>query len=337
MLLACALALTSVAARSDPAGAAGGVIPAESPELSYTDAFILGIVEGVTEYLPVSSTGHLILANRFLDLDHDVPLEDENGAVLWRIPPDPVNPSRPEGVAYLFSDAVNAYTIVIQAGAILAVILLYWRRLAGVLAGLAGRNAEGLKLGRNLILSFLPAVVFGLLLEDWIDTYLFGPGPVVAALVAGAFLMLAAESWRKRRFTSREMPEDADLHELTPKQALLVGLLQCLAMWPGTSRSMMTIVGGYLVGLSPPRAAEYSFLLGLITLSAAAAYKFLKQGALMLQVLEPGPVLLGCVVACISALLAVRWLVGYLSRHGLALFAGYRIVLAAVVSVVLFG
>ena len=297
--------------------------------LTYADAFILGVVEGITEYLPISSTGHLILTNALLGLDSKDPLVTASGDPLWLDPPSISSPGTP----YTLKDAADAYAIMIQAGAIAAVILLYWSRLMGILAGLLGKNEEGLRLFRNLALSFAPAVVLGLLLDDWIEARLFGVIPVLIALVAGAFLMLWVERFRRHRHTySRYDPEAGpDLHELKPGQAIMIGLLQCVAMWPGTSRSMMTIVGGYLAGLSPKRAAEYSFLLGLITLSAAAGYTTLKDGERMLQVLDPGPLLVGCLVACISAVLAVKWLVNYLTRHGLALFAWYRIVLAAAI------
>ncbi|MFW6354862.1 MAG: undecaprenyl-diphosphate phosphatase, partial [Verrucomicrobiota bacterium] len=149
-------------------------------------------------------------------------------------------------------------------------------------------------------------------------------------LAAGGVLMWAVERWRRRTQTP-VLGEGVDLPEMALSQCLMIGLLQCVAMWPGTSRSMMTIVGGYLVGLSPRRAAEFSFLLGLITLSAAASYKTIKDGREMLQVLELGPVLFGTLVAFIAAALAIKWLIAFLSRHGLGLFAGYRLILALLV------
>ncbi len=148
--------------------------------------------------------------------------------------------------------------------------------------------------------------------------------------------MLIVERWRKRGQSGNVDPDDGpELHELSLRQSLTIGFIQCLAMWPGTSRSMATIVGGYLMGLSPKRAAEFSFLLGLITLSAASGYKLVGDGEQMLAALDLGPVLVGCLVAFVSAALAVKWLVGYLSKHGLALFAWYRIALAIAVFVFL--
>lgn len=279
-------------------------------QLNYLDAFVLGVVEGITEYLPVSSTGHLILTNHFLGLE-------DHGEEL--------------------SAAANAYAIIIQGGAILAVIILYWGRLMKILMGVLGRDPDGLRLFINIVLAFLPAAVLGLLLDELIETKLFGPGPVVIALVAGAFLMFAVEAWRKKKLKDpvNRIGEGPDLHELKAGQCIMIGFLQCVAMWPGTSRSMMTIVGGYLVGLSPKRAAEFSFLLGLITLGAASGYKTVTNGKMMMEVLSPGPAAFGILVATVSAAFSVKWLVGFLSKHGLAPFAWYRIVLAIVVAFVL--
>ena len=291
--------------------------------ITYTDAIILGIVEGLTEYLPVSSTGHLILANNLLGLDSDQPVLEAKSD---------------EDDTKTLGDAANAYIIIIQGGAILAVLIIYWRRVADILAGIFGRSTTGLLLFRNLMVAFAPAVVLGLLFEDWIDRHLFGILPVVNALIVGAFLMLAVEHWRRRRLARNEIDEKGpDLHELSVSRSLLIGLLQCVAMWPGMSRSMMTIVGGYFAGLSPAKAAEFSFLLGLITLSAASGYKTLKEGAWMVEAMDPGPVLVGVLVATIFAALSVKWLVSYLEKHGLGIFAWYRIILAIAVYGLLIG
>ncbi|WP_309399160.1 undecaprenyl-diphosphate phosphatase [Cerasicoccus maritimus] len=292
-------------------------------EITYLDALILGIVEGITEYLPISSTGHLLLTNVALGLDSDTVLLDDAGQPIMTDD----GPLTMKGFA-------DAYAIIIQAGAIAAVVLLYWGRLIDMLMGVLGKSRSGLLLTRNLFTAFMPAVVLGLLFDDLIESLLFKTIPIVIALAAGAVLMLGVEHWRKKQ----PHPDEAsgqDLHELTIKQSLIVGFLQCVAMWPGTSRSMMTIVGGYLIGLTPKRAAEFSFLLGLITLTAAAGYKALSVGPVMLKALDPGPALFGIVVAWISAMFAVKWLVSYLAKHGLALFAWYRLALAALVLVFL--
>lgn len=288
--------------------------------LGYKEAFVLGVVEGVTEYLPVSSTGHLILANMFLGLDEDTPFIQANGMPLLD----------DDGQPLTVADAADAYAVVIQIGAIAAVALLWWRRVFGMVLGLMGKDKRGLLLVRNLLVAFLPAAILGILLRKTIKSYLFGVWPVVIALVAGGILMLVVERWRKRGRQESLATDSLDLPELSVKQSLFIGLMQCVAMWPGTSRSMMTLVGGYLIGLSPARAAEFSFLLGMITLSAAAVYEGYKSADVLSQ-LSLGPLMFGVAVAFLFAALSVKWMVGWLTRHGLSLFAWYRFALAAIV------
>jgi len=295
--------------------------PAPAAELSVGDAVILGIVEGVTEYLPVSSTGHLIIATHFLGLESDRPLVGADGKPLWFKRPSSRHPG---GIPLTTKLAADAYTIVIQFGAIAAVALLYWRQMQSMVLGLIGRDAAGLRLVRNLLIAFFPAAIVGLALSGWIDEHLFSIGAVIAAQAAGAILILWAENWRRR--------QTATTTELSPRQALNIGLLQCAALWPGTSRSMTTIVGGYFAGFEPRRAAEFSFLLGFVTLTAATVYKSYQSGAAMIQVFGWPHVLLGCVVAAVAAAVAVRFLVTWLSRHGMAAFAYYRLAFAAVLA-----
>ena len=288
-------------------------------QLTIFQAVILGIVEGITEYLPISSTGHLILVSALLDLD-----------------------SPPEKKA-----AVDAFNIVIQGGAILAVLGLYWKRVRQMILGLLGRDMPGLKLFINLIIAFLPAAVIGVLIDDWIEARLFFPIPVTAALAVGGVLMILIGPWQKRRFHGDEHADPAnsfsfvDIEHLTWKRALIIGLMQCIAMWPGTSRSMITIVGGMFVGLRPRQAAEFSFLLGLPTLGGACIYKGAKNlmgdGPNMFEQLGAMSIIIGILVAMLSAALAIKWLVGYLNRHGLAVFGWYRLVLAAVIAILVFG
>ncbi len=296
--------------------------------LTYTDAAILGLVEGITEFLPVSSTGHLILTNSLLGLNGTVPISDSNGNLI-QIKEDDTGTVRP----YTIGEAAYAFVIVIQAGAIAAVVILYWKTLVGIFLGCLGKNGTGKKLGINLVSAFLPAAIIGLALDDLIESRLGNNIHAVAgALIAGAIVMLIVERWRKHGKKSAVDPEDGpQLHELSIPQCVMIGLFQCVAMWPGTSRSMATIVGGYLAGLSPKHAAEFSFLLGFITLSAASGYKLVFGGGNMLSAFSIGPVFIGCLIAFLSAAIAVKWLVGYLSKHGLALFAWYRIALAIAV------
>lgn len=289
--------------------------------LSYSDAIILGLVEGITEYLPISSTGHLILTNAWLGLDGDQAMLDAQGAPILVHSADGYQ--RP----YTIGEAAYAYVIVIQAGAIAAIVLIYWSDLCSILMGLLGKDQQGRKLGFHLLAAFLPAACIGLLLDDWIEAKLGNNIDAVAgALIVGAIFMLIIESWRKNKKPNGNTGRGLD--ELTIPRSIMIGFFQCFAMWPGTSRSMTTIIGGYLAGLSPAHAAQFSFLLGLITLTAASGYKLVSDGGNMLTALQVGPVLMGCAIAFISAALAVKWFVGYLSQHGLSLFAWYRIALA---------
>lgn len=289
---------------------------------------VLGLVEGVTEFLPISSTGHLIIANELLGLESEVPLKNKAGETLWYKKPSEKHPA---GVPLTLKLAADTYAVVIQVGAIAAVVLMYWPQFVNMLLGLFGRSSAGVRLLRNVLLAFVPVAVTGFLLHDAIDHYLFSVQAVIAALVGGALLMLWAERWRRTNSSgvgySKGEPSD-----LTPRKALGIGLAQCLALWPGTSRSMVTIVGGYLAGLSPVKAAEFSFLVGLPTLAGAAVYKGYKSGPAMIEVFGWSSVLLGALVAAISAALAVKFLVAFLSRNGLALFAYYRLILAAVLT-----
>lgn len=306
--------------------------PAPAAELSATDAIILGVVEGVTEFLPISSTGHLIIASHFLGLETERPLTNA-GQPLWYRAPSPKNP---KGIPLTVKLAADTYTVVIQFGAIAAVALLYWSQLFSMLRGLLGQDPAGLRLLTNILIAFVPAAGLGFLLHDWIDAHLFSIPAVIAAQVAGAGLMFYAEAWRRRRTTPSTASTSTPV-ELTPRQSANIGALQCLALWPGTSRSMTTIVGGYFSGLDPRRAAEFSFLLGFVTLSAATVYKSYKSGAAMIQVFGWSHVMLGAAVAAITAALSVRFLVSWLTRHGLAAFAWYRLGTAALLTALLAG
>jgi undecaprenyl-diphosphatase len=286
--------------------------------MTILDAVVLGLVEGITEYLPVSSTGHLIIAAALLGLDDSPDLKR----------------------------AVDAFTIVIQGGAILAVLGLYRAHVARMIAGLAGLfhvgpgDPAGARLALNLLIAFIPAAILGPLLDDAIERHLFHVGPVLAALALGGAFMIALERFRRRR-AGDALETGRDIDDLSPRQALLIGLLQCLAMWPGTSRSMVTIVGGVLVGLRARPAAEFSFLLGLPTLGSACLYRLARnllesraQGTPNLfETFGVTSALAGLLVAALSAALAVRWLVGFLTRHGLEAFGWYRIALALVLGV----
>jgi undecaprenyl-diphosphatase len=265
--------------------------------LRLVDAIVLGVIEGVTEYLPISSTGHLILASWMLGLNQRVD-----------------------------KDSLDAFNIVIQGGAILAVLGLYRERVRQIAAGLWGGDRVGVRLAVNIIAAFVPAAVLGFVLNDVIDRQLFFPIPVLSALAVGGVVMI----WWGR---SKELDASrVRLEGLTVRHALIIGFCQCLALWPGTSRSMVTILGGMLVGMRPREAAEFSFLLGVPTLGAACAYSLTKnllgESATMFETLGVAPIVAGLLVATASAALAVRWLVAFLNRHGLSAFGWYRIALS---------
>lgn len=304
---------------SDPRPLDAALPSIYAPLMTLLDAILLGLVEGITEYLPVSSTGHLIITSALLGLDRD---------------------ERTKA-------AVDAFNIVIQGGAILAVAGLYWPRIVQMLRGLTGREPVGVRLLVNLVIAFVPAALLGPVLNDAIEEHLFRPLPVLAALFLGGVWMIWLDRWRRRHELLDGVPSlipgGASIDRLTPVQALGVGLFQCLAMWPGTSRSMMTIAGGTMLGLKPREAAEFSFLLGLPTLGGACVYRLAKN---LKQSHDGGPpnlfdllggmnVALGVIVAAGAAAVAVRWLVSFLNRHGLAPFGVYRIALCVVMGLLI--
>lgn len=279
--------------------AGGPLVPTETkPSLSIPQAVVLGIVEGVTEYLPVSSTGHLTVVGRLLGLGRTV--EQKN--------------------------ALDAYTICIQAGAIIAVLWISFGRIRRMAAGIVGRDRDGLRLLGNLVIAAIPAGLIGLFLEGRIKQYLFGLWPVTAAwLVGGLLIVLLARRTHKGT-------EGNALEFLTWKQALIIGVAQSIALWPGVSRSLVTIVGATLLGLSLPAAVEFSFLLGLVTLGAATLYEGVKAGPEIIRMFGWIAPAVGLVVAAVAAFVAVKWMVGYLRTRSLEIFGWYRIAIALLVA-----
>lgn len=279
-------------------------------QLEVWQAVVLGLVEGITEYLPISSTGHMILASSLMGIDRSVSKE-----------------------------ALDDFEIVIQGGAILAVVGLYWPHIVKMLRGLLGKDPAGFALLVNLAIAFVPSAALGLVLQKKIHAWLFHPLPVLAAVfLGGVYMMIVDLRHRGVIAQSRSALREKSIYDVTPGEALKIGLLQCISLWPGTSRSLMTITGGLFVGLRPRQAAEFSFLLGLPTLTAATLYKLAKNlwharthhEPNMFEVLGVVPCLVGVVVAAASAALAVRWLVGFLNRRGLMVFGWYRLALSAV-------
>ena len=285
-----------------PVGAGAVTLAAQTTHdvLSAFDAVVLGIVEGITEYLPISSTGHLLVTARILDL----PTSGSAG------------------------DAVKSYEIAIQFGAILAVLALYRHRVWTMVEGLLGKSDDGRRVLIAVAIAFVPAAVVGVISEKAIKDVLFGTWPVVAAWVVGGIVVIVLSRM------GRLGPQGGrSLTQLTTRDALIIGGAQVLALWPGTSRSLVTIVAALLIGVSMEAAVEFSFLLGFVTLTAATLYTTAKDGQLMLDTFGLGTALLGLVVAFVFAALAIKWMVGYLSHHDLAIFGWYRIAVSVLVIV----
>ena len=258
-------------------------------------AAIMGIVEGLTEFLPISSTGHLILAGSLLGFD----------------------------------DAkAKVFDIAIQTGAIFAVVLVYWQKIRSTVVDLP-TSGQAQRLTLNVIIGFLPAVVLALIFGKFIKAHLFTPTVVATTFILGGFVIL----WAERRPASAMRVQTVD--EMTPLDALKVGLVQCLAMIPGTSRSGATIIGGMLMGLSRKAATDFSFFLAIPTLIGAGVYSLYKERAL-LSVADIPMFAVGLVFSFISAWLCVRWLLRYISTNSFVPFAWYRIAFGIIVLVTAF-
>lgn len=256
--------------------------------MEFLNAAFLGIVEGLTEFLPVSSTGHLIL---FVDL---LGFKGSSGHV---------------------------FEVVIQFGAILAIIALYWRKFWDVLVTLKARSSQHFV--RNILIAFLPSMVIGALAHDFIKAALFNPTVVAWALVIGGVAILLIEKFKP-------VPTIQSTEAMTVGTALKIGLIQCVAMIPGTSRSGATIMGALLCGMERKAAAEFSFFLAVPTMFAASAYELYKShGEMSGTGIEL--IAVGFVVSFVVALLVVRWLVRFVQTHGFGVFAWYRIILGAVI------
>ncbi|NBO76152.1 MAG: undecaprenyl-diphosphate phosphatase [Betaproteobacteria bacterium] len=270
-------------------------------------AALLGLVEGLTEFLPISSTGHLILAASLLDFT---------------------------------GETAKVFEIAIQSGAMLAVVWEYRRRLSDTLRGL-GSDEAARRFAINVAVAFVPAVVAGLALGKAIKAALFHPVPVAVAFIVGGFIILWVERWHHRRFGAMDLlgarrARVETVDDMRPLDALKVGLLQCLALVPGTSRSGATIIGGMVLGFSRRCATEFSFYLGIPTLMGAGAYSVLKQREALSW--SDAPVFaVGTVVAFFSAWLCIRWLIRYVSTHNFVPFAWYRIGFGAVVLITAWG
>ncbi|MEO8856788.1 MAG: undecaprenyl-diphosphate phosphatase [Burkholderiaceae bacterium] len=256
-------------------------------------AAVMGVVEGLTEFLPISSTGHLILAGSLLHMN------DAKGKV---------------------------FEIAIQTGAILAVIIVYWARIRDTVLGLSS-SLQARRFALNVLVAFIPAVVLGLLFGKVVKEHLFTPLVVATTFILGGFVILWAE--RRQRDNAGTIRID-HVDDMTPMDALKVGLMQCLALIPGTSRSGATIIGGMLLGLSRSAATEFSFYLAIPTLIGAGVYSLYKERAL-LSVADLPMFAIGFVFSFVSAWLCIRWLLRYIATHTFNGFAWYRIAFGIVV------
>ncbi len=272
-------------------------------ELSALKAALLGIVEGITEFLPVSSTGHLVVTQKLIHV----------------------------GTHPGTKDAADTYAITIQSGAILAVVVLYWNRLMAMARGVMGRDPEGRRIANATLVAFIPAAIVGGVLEKAIRDRLFGVWPIIVVwAVGGVAILLFARALHERGEKS-----GLPLESITLRAAVVIGSAQVLALWPGTSRSLVTILAALAVGYSVVAAIEFSFLLGLLTLAAATAFDLLKHGKELFDSYGYLNPFIGFLFAFVSALIAIRWMVTYLRRHGLEIFGWYRLFIAAVVLVLL--
>ena len=265
-------------------------------------AAILGVVEGLTEFLPISSTGHLILASTWLNFPRDIS---------------------------------TVFDIVIQPGAILAVCWEYRARFTATFAGIfTDRVAQRFTL--NLVIATLPAVMLGLAFKKMIELHLFKPVPVAIAFVVGGFIILLAERWYRNRAQTQNTRLIESVDALSPMHALKVGIAQCAALIPGTSRSGATIIGGMFFGLSRKCATEFSFFLAVPILFGATIYSLWKARDLLSM--NDAPVFgVGFVTAFISAFMVVRWLIRYVASHDFTIFAWYRIVFGLAVLAMAYG
>lgn len=279
--------------------ARGGTIGMTDQTIYLWKAFFLGIVEGITEFLPISSTGHLILVGDWINFE---------------------------------SNEAKVFEVVIQLGSILAVVWIFRGRLFQLIKGTLRRDPVELSFTRNLLIAFLPSAIVGLLFIKAIKALFFHPGVVVVTLVLGGFIMLWVERRRPASGPgSRSLSKQVQtLEKITWKQALVVGFAQCLAMVPGTSRSGSTIIAGMLAGIQRKTATEFSFFLAIPTMLAAAVYDMYKHGNLLTQQ-DLLAISVGFVSAFICALLVVRAILVFVSKHTYRAFAWYRIALGLVV------
>jgi undecaprenyl-diphosphatase len=263
------------------------------------DAIVLGLVEGITEFLPVSSTGHLILARELLAL-----------------------PS---------TAATNAFLVVVQAASVLAILTEYRQTLVAKTLGVVQMEQESLQWAGKIVVAFLPAAVVGLFANHWIKEHLFNASSVAWALAIGGLAMIVVE-----RRNSSAKKTGASVQDMSWKQALGIGLFQCLSLWPGTSRAMATILGARVLGMSAVASAEFSFFLAIPTILGATVLDLIQDGEALAAVPGGLPILaLGFVVAFATSWLVIRGFIGFLKKNSLEVFGWYRILIAAAIALML--
>lgn len=256
-------------------------------------AIILAIVEGLTEFVPVSSTGHLILVSDVINFK---------------------------------GSYANLFNVVIQLGAILAVVVIYWDKLVKSVKDIFAPDMKGLKFWINIAVACVPAAIFGFLLDDYIDEHLFNPVIVAIGLVVGGILMIIIENKYRRRSRTKS------LYSIKLRQSIFVGIFQCLALWPGMSRSASTIMGGWIAGLSPVVSAEFSFFLAIPVMVGASGLKLVKSGFTMTNI-EFIALIVGFVGAFLVSLIVIERFIKFLQRKPMRIFAIYRIFIGTILLV----
>lgn len=284
--------------------------PSATAVLHAPQAVVLGAVEGITEFLPVSSTGHLVVTERLFGL----------------------------GGSAKSLETLDSYAVIIQGGAILAVLVLFWQRLLGAALALGGmlrlpgfrRNTDpgGRRVATAILVAAAPAGLIGFAAGDSVKSHLFSPGPIAAAWAVGGLALLAVAGWLRRRGEAGGNG-GFSLDQLTWRHALVIGVAQSLALWPGVSRSLVTIVAGCLVGMTLAAAVEFSFLVGFVVLLAATGLELVKHGSDIIDAYGWANPLLGLVVAFVCAVVAIRWMLRIISGRSLAGFGWYRLAAAA--------
>ena len=265
----------------------------DSAKIMTAQAVALGAIQGITEFLPVSSTGHMILANEKMFS------VSQNGNAQ--------------------KEAIDSYMVCIQLGTILTLLLFYRKQICRIFLGCLGKDRVGFKLGFNVGIAFIPAGLIGFLLDGFIQAYFYNSLWISIALIAGGFVILNLKKISRKRKAYR------DIYDLSLCSAWVIGLFQVIALWPGFSRSLATILGGIWIGFNLIQAIHFSFLLGLLTSTVAMLYKFLKHSDVLLQYIDGASAWLGIGTAFVLGMLTIKIFFKFLQKHDLTVFGYYRI------------